>query len=218
MAFPLGRAWRLGRLMRRLGVDFCHAHLGPACKAVARSRGHRARTLATLHVGYKLHQHGRLHGVICVNQAQMAEAARHPGRVQVIPNWLPQTPPVSRGCALRAELGLRPEQLLVGCVGRLHTSKGQDLLVRAFLQAAPADAALVLVGEGPLLPDLELLAADDRRVHFVGYRHGISDLLAEMDVFVSPSREESFGLAILEAMRAGCPSWPRQRRGRSSCW
>lgn len=213
LPLPLARGWRLGRLLARLGADVCHSHLSPACKAAARASGHGARTVATLHVGYKPHQHGRLQGLICVNHSQPADAGGYGGQVRVIPNWLPRMDAGLKKTCLRRELGLAHGDLLVGCVGRLHASKGIDLLVKAFRTAAPRHAALALVGEGPLEAELRRLAQGDARIHFLGGRGDIRNLLPAMDLFVSPSREESFGLAILEAMHAGLPIIATQAPG-----
>ena len=211
LALPWLRGFRMRRLMDRLNVDVCHAHLSPACKAV--SRAHASVTsVATLHVGYKSHQHARLHGVICVNRAQSTRLNGYQGTARVIPNWLPSAPSASENAnpnlssiSLRAELRLEPRQVLIGAVGRLHPSKGMDVLISAFKAIAPKDAALVIVGEGSQRAALERIVGGDARIHFTGYRPDVPRLLHDLDLFVSPSREESFGLAILEAMRAGLP-------------
>jgi glycosyltransferase involved in cell wall biosynthesis len=200
----LFRGLLLRRLVGRLAPDVCHGHLSAACKALGQSRGLH-HTIATLHVGYKPHQHARLGGLICVNRAQAGRLHGYNGRVSTIPNWLPQPPAAASAHGLRAELGLAPGTLVIGSVGRLHESKGADVLVSSFLATAPANAALVLVGEGPQRAELEKLRAGDPRIHFVGYRSAVQDCLRDFDLFVSPSREESFGLAIVEAMSAGLP-------------
>ncbi len=209
LASPLFRGYRIARLIDRLNVDVCHAHLSPACKAVSRAAT-SVTSVATLHVGYKSHQHARFHGVICVNRAQATRLGGYQGTARVIPNWLPgnvsQPPNLARPAGnLRAELRLDPTQLLIGAVGRLHPSKGVDVLISAFKAVAPNDAALVIVGEGPQRAALERLVGGDTRIHFTGYRPDVPRLLHDLDLFVSPSREESFGLAILEAMRTGLP-------------
>lgn len=209
LASPLLRGFRMRRLMDRFNVDLCHAHLSPACKAVS-SAPTSVTSVATLHVGYKSHQHARFNGVICVNRAQSTWLNGYRGAARIIPNWLPSTDLSSANAnpssvRLRAELRLEPRQLLIGAVGRLHPSKGVDVLISAFKASAPRDAALVIVGEGPQRAALERQADGDTRIHFLGYRSDVPRLLQELDLFVSPSREESFGLAILEAMRAGLP-------------
>ncbi|MET0518270.1 MAG: glycosyltransferase [Burkholderiaceae bacterium] len=203
LALPLLRGARLQRLVRRLGAQLCHGHLGPACKAVAQLGG--CVRIGTLHVGYKAHQHARLDGLICVNRAQALQLAGYGGEHRVIYNWAPQRPALPASQGLRAELGLRPEQLLVGSVGRLHPSKGMDLLVRAFKAHAPREAVLAILGEGRQRQELERLAGGDARIRLLGFRRDVDAALLGMDLFVSPSREEAFPLAMLEAMRAGLP-------------
>lgn len=203
-ATPFFRRWRLRRLVENLGADVCHAHLSAACKALGYVSDLCA-TLATLHVGYKAHQHGRLDGLICVNHAQAARLSEYRGLARTIPNWLPQESGGEAGRGLRAELGLGEKTFVIGAVGRLHASKGMDLLINAFRAAAPANAALVILGEGPERAELTRLCDGDSRIHLVGYRADVRACLKSCDLFVSPSREESFGLAIVEAMSTGLP-------------
>ena len=204
LALPLMRGSRVRRLARNLGADVVHAHLGPACKATARCD--TAARVGTLHVGYKAHQHGKLDGLVCVNQSQPDQLSGYEGRHRVVHNWAPRREAQpSSPLNLREELGLNPAQLLVGCLGRLHASKGCDLLVTAFKHYAPDDAVLVLLGEGKQRAELERLAAGDKRIHLMGFRRDVEAALSSLDLFVSPSREETFGLAILEAMHAGLP-------------
>ena len=204
---PFHRIFRgllLRRLVDRVAPDICHGHLSAACKAL-KGVSPRRQTVATLHVGYKAHQHAWLDGVICVNRAQAERLTGYQGMNRTIPNWLPQTPAGARARGLREELQLADDIFLVGAVGRLHPSKGMDVLVEAFRASAPQRAALVIVGDGPHLPALERLRAGDPRIHFIGYRQVVQDCLRDLDLFVSPSREESFGLAIVEAMSTGLP-------------
>jgi glycosyltransferase involved in cell wall biosynthesis len=202
LALPVFRGSRLKQIAERVGADVCHGHLGPACKAVAQVQS--AARIGTLHVGYKAHQHARMDGLICVNATQRGLLGQYTGDSRVIYNWAPQRSTVDEG-DLRAELGLTPQQLLVGSLGRLNKAKGMDLLICAFRASAPADAVLVILGEGEERPALERLAAGDPRVRLLGYRTDVNAALEAMDLFVSPSREEAFPLAILEAMRAGLP-------------
>ncbi len=203
MALPVLRGVRLRRMVRKLQAQVCHAHLGPACKAAAKTDG--VARIGTLHVGYKSHQHAHLDGLICVNQSQPQQLKQYGGDFRVIHNWAPVRQDAPADGNLRAELGLHPHQMLVGSVGRLHVSKGMDVLIGAFKSHAPADAVLAILGEGRDRAELEKLAAGDPRIHLLGFRRDVDTALRGMDLFVSPSREEAFPLAILEAMRAGLP-------------
>lgn len=105
----------------------------------------------------------------------------------------------------RASLGLGPDDRVVGAVGRLDTGKRFDVLIRTL---SSLDATLLLVGDGPQRAALTMLAAAagvSDRVRFVGEVHDIRPLLCAMDVLASPSAEETFGLAVLEALAAGLP-------------
>ncbi len=198
------RGLLLRRLVARLAPDICHGHLSAACKAL-KGVSRRQQAVATLHVGYKPHQHAWLDGLICVNRAQAGRLHGYRGLARTIPNWLPLAPTEAPAAGIREELGLGEDVFLVGAVGRLHPSKGMDVLISAFRTSAPARAALVILGEGPQRAALERLRGDDPRIHLLGHRSDVCDCLRDLDLFVSPSREESFGLAIIEAMSTGVP-------------
>lgn len=109
----------------------------------------------------------------------------------------------------RARLGL-PAGFLVGTAGRLFAEKDYAVLIRALQLVTPhrPDVRLVLIGDGPERTDLENLASTlgiRDRVHFLGWRHDVPELLPLIDVFALSSRHEGLPLVILEAMAAGLP-------------
>ena len=83
--------------------------------------------------------------------------------------------------------------------GRVASEKNLD----AFLDL-DVNGSKVIIGEGP---DLERLKARYSSAHFLGYRHGndLARCLAASDVFVFPSRTDTLGLVMLEAMACGVP-------------
>jgi len=120
------------------------------------------------------------------------------------------------GSAVRRELGVSPQELLVTAVGHAVAVKGWDVLVRAFKNVASEfpQARLALVGsitaaqERPFVRKIEELVQQmglSRRVHFLGARSDIPACLAGSDVFVLPSRSEGQPLALMEAMASGLP-------------
>lgn len=113
----------------------------------------------------------------------------------------------SDACALREALGIPPDAPVVGTVGRLAEVKRQDVLLRAFARLRGA-CHLVLVGDGPMRPELERLAAElgiGNRVHFAGYQPAPERFFHVMNVFALTSRSEGMPLAVLEAWAAGVP-------------
>jgi glycosyltransferase involved in cell wall biosynthesis len=97
-----------------------------------------------------------------------------------------------------------PESPLLLYVGRLGAEKEIDR-IKPVLEAIP-DARLALVGDGPHRSALEKHFAGTP-THFVGYLTGteLGSAFASADAFIFPSRTETLGLVLLEAMAAGCP-------------
>jgi glycosyltransferase involved in cell wall biosynthesis len=111
------------------------------------------------------------------------------------------------GRRIREELRLGDAPLLV-CVARLDDEKGGEWLLRALPQVG-RDAHLALVGEGPRLGPWRALCETlgiASRVHFLGLRQDVEEILAAASVVVAPSVcQEAFGLALLEGMAAAKP-------------
>jgi glycosyltransferase involved in cell wall biosynthesis len=109
----------------------------------------------------------------------------------------------------RARLGIPADAYVVGGVGRQVPGKHFDTLIRAV--AATAGMHLVLAGDGPervpLLRLVQGLGVQDRvRLTDSESLTGVPALLSAADLFVSPSAEEAFGLAVVEALAAGLPT------------
>jgi glycosyltransferase involved in cell wall biosynthesis len=97
-----------------------------------------------------------------------------------------------------------PDSPLLLYVGRLSAEKEIDR-IKPILEAIPS-ARLALVGDGPYRQELEKIFADTL-TYFAGYRTGqdLAAAFASADAFIFPSRTETLGLVLLEAMAAGCP-------------
>lgn len=140
--------------------------------------------------------------------------AQHEGvplsRIEVIPNSV--SVGESRGSysseQVREELGLGPNDVLIGSVGRLTEQKGFDVLLHALPMVHGSRLRVVIAGVGELDAMLRRLAAElgiADRVYFAGYRRDVSSLLSALDLYVHPSRFEGMPFAVLEAMAASCP-------------
>ena len=113
--------------------------------------------------------------------------------------------PGFRSAATRQEMTQgHPDETILIYVGRLSQEK-QIEHIRPALEKIP-NCRLVLVGDGPARPALERYFAG-LPVTFMGYLCGerLSQAYASADIFVFPSRLETFGLVVIEAMAAGLP-------------
>ena len=104
--------------------------------------------------------------------------------------------------------------VVVGTVGRLQAVKDQATLLHAFARlgarhsALAKRARLLIVGDGPMQPELRQLAASldlGDFVHFTGPLEDVPAALQALDLFVLPSLNEGISNTILEAMATGLP-------------
>jgi glycosyltransferase involved in cell wall biosynthesis len=112
--------------------------------------------------------------------------------------------------AIRRQLGIRPDSLLIVTVGRLTTQKGHRYLITAAATVASRypDAHFLFIGEGELKETLQAQAEAlgiSEHIHFLGIRNDVPDVLAVADLFVLSSLWEGLSIALLEAMASSKP-------------
>lgn len=196
--------YRARQLLRQLKPDVAHAHLSAACRVLHGVKGLCLR-VATLHIHYKKQQHAKLDALIAIAPWQLP-AIPEPLRQHSVQldNWSAARPATADARQrLRAAYQIPQDALVIGTLGRIEQSKGQDTLLSAFTQAAIPNSYLVLVGEGKNWQALRDKATQN--VIMPGFSTTPQDWLACFDCFVSAARTEPFGLVFLEAMHAGLP-------------
>jgi len=228
-ALDVVSARALARLIREHEIEILHAHLARDYPLAALSvRGNRRTKLViTRHVLFPLSRiHkltlARVSRVIAVSSA-VARALQSQGifqskKIVTIPNGVDLSRFSGRESAtareeFRQRLGVSPLKPLVGTVGELRPPKGLEdfLSAAALLTKEMADVDFVIAGRdaspaGEQSARLERLIEElalSGRVHLTGWLNDVAPLLHALDVFVSPSHTESFGLAIVEAMACG---------------
>jgi glycosyltransferase involved in cell wall biosynthesis len=109
---------------------------------------------------------------------------------------------------IREQLGISPDTVLLGNVGRLHPQKNQSLILRtlAALSSQQPSTHAIFIGKGDLRQELEDEAKSlgiDSQIHFVGAVDDVAPYYSAMDVFFFPSVFEGLPFALLEA-QANC--------------
>jgi glycosyltransferase involved in cell wall biosynthesis len=218
---------RLRRLMVREKIDILHAHdfyssfIGvPAARlagvrVIACQRHLKLSDRLVHDVGTRL-IHRLAHRVLVNSQAirdRIIEHGSTPSRkISVIRNGVLETN-ASRLLArdeICSELSINADAKLIGMVARMQPVKGHSFFIDAAANVLreQANAHFVLVGDGPLRSDIEnqiarLGIAD--RVHLLGDRADVSQLVPGFDLLVLASLHEGSPNAVMEAMAAGVP-------------
>lgn len=155
--------------------------------------------------------YGRYSAIGCNSQATFdslrAWVPEYSDRMSIVYNGVPLERFQRSAAADRAQvLPTASGRKIISFVARFEHAKDHPTLLRAI--AGLPDADLLLVGDGPLRPQVAALASDlgiAARVHFLGRRHDVPQLLKMSDVYVHCSHWEGFGIAAVEAMAAGLP-------------
>jgi glycosyltransferase involved in cell wall biosynthesis len=222
----------LARLLRRLQADVVHTHhfspllhsLPAARLAGVRRRVHTEHSYQYLESRADYRRALRLmgksaHAFVLVAQSMHAyyrDTVRlEPKRLRIIPNGVDTgvfAPSPKDVAARRGMLGVAADAYVVGTAGRFFAEKDYGTLLRGFAAFAARNpgAHLAMIGDGPERPALEALAQGfgeriSPRIHFLGWRTDLVDLLPLLDAFVLSSKSEALPLVALESLACGVP-------------
>jgi glycosyltransferase involved in cell wall biosynthesis len=230
-ALDFGSALELARLMREHQIEIAHAHVARdyTLAALAVRQWPQAKLVITRHVLFRLN---RLHSITfrqvqrviavshAVGRALTAQKIFPATKIKVIPNGIDfrRFDASLEGFdreAFRRRMNIPQGSFLIGTVGEIKRQKGHEEFLRAATIISRENKAthFIIAGAdstrtGEHLAALERLISElglTNRVHFTGWLDEVAPLMAALDVYVSASRTESFGLAMVEAMAAGLP-------------
>jgi glycosyltransferase involved in cell wall biosynthesis len=120
-------------------------------------------------------------------------------------------PPPVEHSTLRAELGLSDDDIVVGCVAVMRAAKGHKNLIDAIrpLMATRPNLHMVFVGSGsPTFENTQAYIQQlglQSRIHLMGTRRDVPNLLAGFDLFALATEQEASGTVFVEAEAAGLP-------------
>jgi glycosyltransferase involved in cell wall biosynthesis len=138
-------------------------------------------------------------------------------RIQVLPHGI-DTDKLKPSATLRHKVrachGIGSDQYAIGVVGRLDPGKGQSVFLEALVRLKQHSTIIgLLIGEETrgepgyqkILEDQVVALALQERVRFLGYFRDPNDYYPMLDLLVLPSRKETFGMVVIEAMSYGLP-------------
>lgn len=205
--WDLRALWRAWQLVRALQPEVILTHGNRASRMMRWARG-RVPQVVVLHRP-RFKGLAAYHRVIAVTEVlrQGAMATGLPGdRVMTLPNFLP----LPEGWTPSPRPSVRHRPPVIGFLGRFVPEKGADLLIEALrlLKDHGCDFRALLGGDGPGYSDAEKSIIQyglQDRVQLLGWVSDASAFYPEIDLLCVPSRQESFGLIVLEAWAQGLP-------------
>uniref|UniRef100_UPI004055F160 glycosyltransferase n=1 Tax=Acetatifactor sp. TaxID=1872090 RepID=UPI004055F160 len=108
----------------------------------------------------------------------------------------------------RRSIGVPEDAFLIISVGEVNKNKNHAVIVRAIAQLKQDNIHYVICGQGGEKDNLIQLSKElgiQERVHLLGFRNDVIELLKSSDLFAFPSKREGLGLAAIEAMAVGLP-------------
>jgi glycosyltransferase involved in cell wall biosynthesis len=224
---------RLYAIVQEGQYDVVHAHLWNAL-IFARPLARLARTTAVVTTEHSIgetHIEGRKksaglralylgtelfsHATIAVSDIvrERLEKWGVPGRkITVIPNGVDFSRVAFDAEArtrVRGEHGIPPDAFVAGVLGRLDPVKRYHMVIEAVAPLLDDEHKLLIVGNGGEYARLERAALDsgaEKHVIFAGERHDVGAVLSALDLLVSSSLQETFGLSVVEALGNSLPA------------
>lgn len=233
--FDIAALWSLYSIFRKGHFDITHTHTAKA-GALGRIAAALARVPVIIHTphGHNLYGYFNRHlsaaiariekfltqhtdEIIALTELEKSDYIRSGiagyDKVSVIYQGLELdklTRDWKSACSLKNIFKIRPEERVVGMVGRLEPVKGSDIFIEAAAEIAKRvpEARFIIAGEGSLQAAMKKRAGElgiSAKVIFAGWREDIPEMISLMDVMVLPSLNEAVGIALIEAQAEGVP-------------
>lgn len=125
-------------------------------------------------------------------------------------------PSVVDSKTVRKEFNIGTDEIVVGMMGRFSPGKGHEEFIRAaeIISTKHPNVQFMIVGEASKGEDIYYSSVRElvnslklnEKIIFTGFRTDTPEVIAAMDIFIFPSRDESFGLTLVEAMSMSKPT------------
>jgi len=202
-----------------------HATIGYLAREILRSKNKSLPFVTTLHgtditlvgadrsffpvVEFSINQSNAVTAVSQALKQQTHDTFDVQKEIKVIPNFIDFDRFTKKpNPELRLKFATENEKILMHVSNFRKVKRVEDVLGVFKLVNQKLPSKLVLIGDGPERPRMEMLSREwgiNQEVCFLGKQDNVEELLAISDLFVLPSEHESFGLAALEAMACEVP-------------
>lgn len=194
----------LKRIIQKINPDIIHTHLGGASRTISKKWGN-FKLVATCHMNFKKKYYTNHDGVIVLNKTQekilKKEFTKKVLRINLWPSFVKKTK-YSKAYLLN-KLNIKKNSYVFKSIGRFHYQKGFDLTLKIFDKLKLKNCYLILIGNGH--QEYKKIYKNNHNIKILGHKNNPDDYLRIFNTFIFPSRWESFGLSLIEAMRYNIP-------------
>lgn len=205
---------QIKKILEEFGADAAISHIGRSSvltrKAIKKIKNKKIMQIAVNHSGNVKRSIGA-DIILSVNQRiffDTVEAGQNAERSFVIPNAID----LSDALEVMPQASLQQKSpIVIGAIGRLDRSKGFDFVIRALKKLekiSDQNFILKIAGAGYYEPVLRNLVTElglENKVEFLGWIKDKKEFFNSIDIFCLPSKNEPFGIVILEAMKFATP-------------
>lgn len=226
---------QMGLLMNRFKFEFIHCHtpIASVISRICCHRSN-VRVIYTVH-GFHFYHGAPLKNwllyypvekvlskwtdiLITINKEdyERAEKKFHPGKIAYVPgagvDLEKFESDVIDSSEKRKELGIEPDDIMLLSVGELNNNKNHKVIIEALCRLKESEMEYVdhlhyfIAGKGEMQAKLIELAEEKRiKLHLLGFRNDVPELLKAADIFILPSFREGLNVSLMEAMACRIP-------------
>ncbi len=194
------KKFKINNKIDEINPDVVHTHLGNASKIVIKKN---FKLVATLHMNYQKGHYSKHDGLIVSNDVQKEKASQSfKGIIKKSYLWpCSQNFHEANNIDIRKNLNIPKNSFIFGSIGRFISQKGFDIIVESFKSLNLDNCFLILIGNG----HNEYPSYESKNIILLDHQDNVSSYLKSFDCYISASRWETFGIALIEAMSNNLP-------------
>lgn len=196
------KKYKINNLINSINPQIVHTHLGEATKIVQKSSNYK--TICTMHMNYKKRDCKNSDAIIVSNNTQFKEIKKEfKGRLFKSYLWINLPKIDIEKSKLKKKLNIPKKNFIFGSIGRFHTQKGFDIIIKAFKELKLPNCKIILVGNGH--EEYKALEKTNQNFKVIGHVKNVANYYNILDAGIFTSRWETFGYTLIEAMKFKLP-------------